>query len=59
MDATTLKIIAVVCMTLDHLSNFLGAPLLLYNGKGFKRFFYIFYPAHIFALYIIGVLIAH
>lgn len=36
--------------------------LLLYNGKrgkGFKRFFYIYYPAHIFVLYIAGVLLAH
>lgn len=31
-------------------------PLLLYNGKrgkGFKRFFYIYYPAHILVLYLI------
>lgn len=30
--------------------------LLLYNGrrgKGFKRFFYIYYPAHIYAFYLI------
>lgn len=36
--------------------------LLLYNGKrgkGCKRFFYIYYPAHIFVLYIIGVWIRH
>ena len=31
--------------------------LLMYNGrrgKGFKRFFYIYYPAHIYVLYLIG-----
>ena len=34
MSATTLKIIAVICMTLDHLSTFLGAPLSLrYIGR--------------------------
>ena len=34
MSATTLKIIAVICMTLDHLSTFLGAPLpLRYIGR--------------------------
>ena len=27
MNATNLKIIAVICMTLDHLSTYLGAPL--------------------------------
>ncbi len=34
-------------------------PMLLYNGEkgqGMKRFFYIFYPAHIYALYIIATL---
>jgi hypothetical protein len=32
-------------------------PIVLYNGrrgKGSKYFFYIFYPAHIYALYIIA-----
>ena len=34
MSATALKIIAVICMTLDHLSTFLGAPLpLRYIGR--------------------------
>ena len=34
MSATTLKIIAVICMTLDHLSTYLGAPLpLRYVGR--------------------------
>ncbi|MBR6418936.1 MAG: hypothetical protein IKS42_01240 [Oscillospiraceae bacterium] len=34
MSATVLKIIAVICMTLDHLSTFLGAPLpLRYVGR--------------------------
>ena len=34
-------------------------PMLLYNGekgRGMKKFFYIFYPAHIYALYIIATL---
>lgn len=34
MNATQLKLIAVVCMTLDHLSTYLGAPLpLRYIGR--------------------------
>ncbi len=34
MSATALKIIAVICMTLDHLSTYLGAPLpLRYIGR--------------------------
>ncbi len=34
MNATNLKIIAVICMTLDHLSTYLGAPLpLRYIGR--------------------------
>lgn len=34
MDATTLKLIAVFCMTADHFSTFLGAPLpLRYIGR--------------------------
>lgn len=34
MSATALKIIATICMTLDHLSTFLGAPLpLRYIGR--------------------------
>jgi len=35
-------------------------PMLLYNGakgRGMKYFFYIFYPAHIFLLYIIATLL--
>ena len=34
MSATGLKIIAVICMTLDHLSTYLNAPLpLRYIGR--------------------------
>ena len=34
MNATALKIIAVICMTLDHLATYLGAPLFLrYPGR--------------------------
>lgn len=34
MTATGLKIIAVICMTLDHLSTYLNAPLpLRYIGR--------------------------
>ncbi|GHU69377.1 membrane protein [Clostridia bacterium] len=38
---------------------FAAIPLLLYNGqrgKGSKYFFYIFYPAHIYGLYILSYL---
>jgi len=34
-------------------------PIFLYNGekgRGMKYFFYIFYPAHIYILYIIATL---
>ena len=38
---------------------FAAIPMLLYSGekgRGMKSFFYIFYPAHIYALYIIATL---
>ena len=37
-------------------------PILLYNGRkgrGMKTFFYVFYPAHIWILYIISTLFTH
>ncbi|MBQ5339323.1 MAG: hypothetical protein J6Z40_09180 [Oscillospiraceae bacterium] len=41
MSATTLKIIAAICMTLDHLSTFLGAPLpLRYIGRSAAVIFF-------------------
>ena len=38
---------------------FAAIPMLLYNGekgRGMKNFFYVFYPAHIYLLYIIATL---
>jgi hypothetical protein len=38
---------------------FAAIPMILYNGEkgqGMKPFFYIFYPAHIYLLYIIATL---
>ncbi len=35
-------------------------PILLYNGekgRGMKYFFYVFYPAHIYILYVIATLL--
>ena len=39
---------------------FAAIPILLYNGekgRGLKSFFYIFYPAHIYVLYIVASLV--
>lgn len=39
---------------------FAAIPMVLYNGekgKGLKQFFYVFYPAHIWVLYIIATLV--
>lgn len=40
---------------------FAAVPMALYNGskgRGMKRFFYVFYPAHIYVLYILSSLTA-
>jgi len=45
--------------TIQALMVFAAIPILLYNGKpgkGMKDFFYIFYPAHIWILYLISTL---
>jgi len=44
---------------IQWLMVFAAIPMLLYNGekgRGMKNFFYIFYPAHIYLLYIIATL---
>jgi len=52
----------------DHVQSFMifaAVPMILYNGKrggegsplGSKYFFYIFYPAHIYALYIASTML--
>ena len=41
---------------------FAAIPIILYNGKkgaGLKNFFYAFYPAHIYILYIISMMLTH
>ena len=46
---------------IQWLMVFAVIPMLLYDGEkgfGIKRFFYIFYPAHIYLLYIAATLIA-
>jgi hypothetical protein len=44
---------------IQWLMIFAAIPMLLYNGekgRGMKHFFYIFYPAHIYLLYLIATL---
>jgi hypothetical protein len=44
---------------IQWLMVFAAIPMLLYNGekgRGMKNFFYVFYPAHIYLLYIIATL---
>jgi hypothetical protein len=46
--------------SLQWIAIFAVIPMLLYNGekgRGMKHFFYIFYPAHIYLLYIIACII--
>lgn len=46
---------------IQWMMGFAAVPMALYNGskgKGLKHFFYIFYPAHIYLLYILSTVIA-
>jgi hypothetical protein len=46
-------------VSIQWMMIFAAIPILLYNGekgRGMKYFFYIFYPAHIYILYIIATL---
>ena len=50
-------IYSAVIGSTEWMAIFAAIPLLLYNGergKGSKYFFYIFYPAHIYGLYLIS-----
>jgi hypothetical protein len=47
-------------VSIQWIMIFAAIPILLYNGekgRGMKYFFYIFYPAHIYILYIIATLL--
>lgn len=64
MQILVLLILSVlVYITGDKIQCIMGLaaiPIVMYNGKrryGMKKFFYIFYPAHIGILYIISALI--
>ena len=46
--------------SIQWMMGFAVIPMLLYNGekgRGMKNFFYIFYPAHIYLLYVIATLL--
>lgn len=46
---------------MQWLMGLAAIPLLVYNGekgKGVKWFFYVFYPSHMFLLYIVATLLA-
>lgn len=47
MTATMLKLIGLILMTADHIGAYLpGMPM--------KNLFYVYYPAHIYLLYLIA-----
>ncbi len=53
-------VVYVVTGSFQCLMCFAAIPMLLYNGKrgaGMKKFFYIFYPAHIGILYILSTIL--
>jgi len=53
-------LVAVAGGGIQWMMVFAAIPILLYNGKpgrGMKDFFYVFYPAHIWILYIISTLL--
>lgn len=65
LQVAALAVVAALVIAMGGFSDiqwlmvFAAIPMLLYNGqrgRGMKDFFYIFYPAHIFGLYIISTL---
>jgi len=50
-------VLNLIMLNTEWMAVFAAIPILLYNGqrgKGNKYFFYVFYPAHIYAFYIIS-----